>query len=99
MINREFPYTFLFLTYRKNFVGTQKRVQISHACTFAQSDQKLQWSHYESYYTHKWNGYTFRVGNSARLFCLPSERDPSLKGMTVLSTLYLIGSHINFIVL
>ena len=27
---RKFPYIFVFLSYRKNFVGTQKRVRISH---------------------------------------------------------------------
>ena len=27
---RKFPEIFVFLSYRKNFVGTQKRVRISH---------------------------------------------------------------------
>ena len=27
---RKFPLVFVFLSYQKNFVGTQKRVQISH---------------------------------------------------------------------
>ena len=27
---RTFPLIFVFLSYRKNFVGTQKRVRISH---------------------------------------------------------------------
>ena len=27
---RKFPKIFVFLSYRKNFVGTQKRVRISH---------------------------------------------------------------------
>ena len=27
---RKFPYIFVLLSYQKNFVGTQKRVQISH---------------------------------------------------------------------
>ena len=27
---RKFPYIFVFLSCRKNFVGTQKRVRISH---------------------------------------------------------------------
>ena len=27
---RKFPYIFVFFSYRKNFVGTQKRVRISH---------------------------------------------------------------------
>ena len=27
---RKFPLVFVFLSYRKNFVGTQKRVRINH---------------------------------------------------------------------
>ena len=27
---RKFPLTFVFLSYRKNFAGTQERVRISH---------------------------------------------------------------------
>ena len=32
----------------------------------------------------KGTGYTFRGGNPVKLFCLPSEKGPSLKGKNLL---------------